>query len=295
MRALKIFAAIAALSIAITTVFVLIALRDSPGREASGTLKRVQSGDAEIAYYDAGESEDPLVVLLPSYGRSVSDFNELRTALHRAGFRTLAVQPRGVGSSTLPSFDISLHTLADDVIAVLDAEGKSDPINFLGHAFGNRIVRTIAEDHPERVAGLILLAAGGARPTPPETAKAIFTALLGLGSDSKREESVHFAFFSESNRVPEYWLRGWYPRAGLAQARAMSNTPLHEWVDGGAARILVLEPAEDAVAAGAGAMLREKHADRVRVIMIEGAGHALLPERPKVVAREVIAYLGGSR
>jgi pimeloyl-ACP methyl ester carboxylesterase len=295
MRALKVGGAVVGLLVAIVVSAAFFALRDSPAREASGQPKRTMSGRAEIAYFTGGPEGAARMMLLPSYARSVSDFNELASILHSAGYQTLAIQPRGVDGSSLPSFDTSLHTLAGDVAAVLDSEKVSDPVYIIGHAYGNRVARTVASDYPDRVAGLVLLAAGGARPTPPETGQAISRVLFGIGSSLSREEAVKFAFFAKDSTVLDYWLRSWYPRAGLAQARAISNTPLDEWSSGGMAPILVLEPSEDAAAAGAGAVLSQQYPDRVRVVEVNGAGHALLPERLEFVAQEVVAYLGGAQ
>ena len=62
------------------------------------------------------------MILLPSFGRSVSDFNELAIGLSEAGHRTIAWPPRGIDGSTLPSGEIDLLDSAGDVLAVLDAE-----------------------------------------------------------------------------------------------------------------------------------------------------------------------------
>ena len=103
------------------------------------------------------------------------------------------------------------------------------------------------------------------------------------------------AFFAASSEIPEHWLRGWYPLAGIAQARARVETSTEEWSSGGDAPILVLDPAEDAAAPGGGARLQERHPTRVSVVVIPEAGHALLPERPDRVARETVAFLRDSQ
>ncbi len=291
--ALKVGTAIGVILLLGTTGYAWYGLRDAPGRDAMGSPGRAPSGSAQIAYYSDGPLDGMNVVLIPSYGRPASDFNELVVALNSAGMRTIAVQPRGIGASTLPMTDVTYHTFSSDVIAVLDSLGVTDPVHVIGHAYGNRVARTMASDHPDRVDKLVLLAAGGARPTPPETTASISKALFRWASDRERRQAVHHAFFAERSDVPESWIRGWYPLAGIAQARAMAQTLPAEWAAGGQAPILVLEPAEDAAAAGGGEILREAHPERVQVVIVEGAGHALLPERPEFVAREVIRFLGG--
>lgn len=267
------------------------ALRDNPARPAVGQAKTVRSGDAEIRYFVGGPRDGGAVALVPSFGRSASDFNELVADLHAAGCRTLAMQPRGIDGSTLPSSEVTLHTYAADLAAVVEAELGSEPVAVLGHAWGNRVARTFATDSPERTNTLVLLAAGGAKPTAPEMTEAIGTALFAFWPEATRREAIELAFFAEGNPVPDEWMRGWYPRAGLAQARANATTLYDEWGAGEASPLLVLELAEDAVAPGAGEALRRRFPERVRVELIQGAGHAALPEQRERISRALLAYL----
>jgi len=277
--------------VALLAVLALVALRDNPARPATGDRRTVLSGDAEIHYFVSGSHGANPIALVPSAARSASDFNELVSALNDAGHRTIAMQPRGIDGSALPSLRVSLHTYAADLEAVLAAEVGGEPVVVIGHAYGNRIARTLATDLPERVRALVLLAAGGSKPTPPEATRAISRALFSIWPEGMRREAIHFAFFADGSSVPATWLRGWYPRAGLAQANAFDRSPFAEWGAGGRAPILVVQAAQDVVAAGAGERLQQRFPARVLVETIEGAGHALLPEQPERVSRVVLAYL----
>lgn len=292
------------LSVSIAVVLVLlvcgvvlatIALRDNRAREATGQQRFADSGGVAIAYLlrepAEGSEARSVIALLPSYARSASDFNELVPALNAAGHRTIAMQPRGVEGSELPSFDTTLDTYAEDLLAVLDAEDVTEPVVVIGHAYGNRIARTFSQRHPDRVDALILLAAGGEEPPSARSSAAIGKSMLGIHPEHVRRRAIHEAFFARANPVPGSWMRGWYPLAGLAQGRATAATPYASWEDGGVAPILVLEPDEDAVAAGAGERLRSRFPNRVRLEVIEGAGHALLPEQPEHVMRSILDYL----
>lgn len=277
--------------LAILAALAFAALRDNPARSATGERRTTESGEAVVHYFVSGSGGGMTVMLLPSYGRSASDFNELVSTLNRSGYRTLAVQPRGIDGSTLPSLQVTLHTFAADLAAIAAVESAGTPVVVIGHAYGNRIARAFAERFPDRTRALILLAAGGERPTPPEVASAITRALFSIWPERQREEAIHAAFFAESNPVDPNWMRGWYPRAGLAQASATTRTPYAEWGGGGNAPILVLEPGHDAVAAGAGVALANRYPDRVNVEIIEDAGHALLPEQPDRISGAVLAFL----
>ncbi|MBW2268977.1 MAG: alpha/beta fold hydrolase [Deltaproteobacteria bacterium] len=285
------------IGVAVAGAAVLLALlayaslRDNPARPAIGERRAVVSGGAEIEYFVSGRGGSFPVALVASWGRSASDFNELVSALNRAGFATLAIQHRGVDGSTLPSLRPSLHTYAADLAAAVEAEGIGGEIAVIGHAYGNRVARTFATDFPERVAGVVLLAAGGSAPPPAEIQPAMPRALLQVWPETTRAQAIRAAFFAEGNPVPEYWMSGWYPLAGIAQGRASAATPYEEWGAGGSARMLILEPRDDALARGAGERLRARFPSRVELEIIEGAGHALLPEQPAALSRAVLPFL----
>jgi pimeloyl-ACP methyl ester carboxylesterase len=67
---------------------------------------------------------------------------------------------------------LTYHDLAADVAGVIDALDIA-PAILLGHAFGNRIARTVAADTPEHLRGVILVAAGGKVGPRPEAARAL--------------------------------------------------------------------------------------------------------------------------
>lgn len=286
--------------LAVAVAFILLALcailalHDRPARDALGE-RGITHGDAGAIEYFANGSGPP-VLLLPSFARAASDFNELAAALNRAGYRTLAVQSRGVGGSALGSYGATLHDFAHDVVAVLEAEHAAAPVAIVGHAFGNRVARTVAADFPDRVDRLVLLSGGGAEPTPHEAGRAVGTALFGFWSDQARREAVGKAFFADTNSIPPYWQVGWYPLTGLAQTRATALTPFAEWGDGGNAPVLIVQALSDRLAPAAIAhRMVERHPARVTWREIEGAGHAMLPEQPDRVANEVLAFLRPAR
>lgn len=267
-----------------------LALHDRPARDALGERRITRGAAGAIEYFANGSG--PPVLLLPSFARAASDFNELAAALNRAGYRTLAVQPRGVGGSALGRYGATLHDFSRDVVAVLESENAATPVAIVGHAFGNRVARAVAANFPDRVDRLVLLSGGGEVPTPSEAGRAVGTALFGFWSERSRHEAVAQAFFANGQGVPAHWETGWYPLAGLVQARASASTPFTEWGDGGNAPVLIVQALSDRLAPPAIARrLLERQPARVTWREIEGAGHAMLPEQPERVANEVLAFL----
>jgi pimeloyl-ACP methyl ester carboxylesterase len=112
-------------------------------------------GDATIEFLLEGAGD--AVVVIPGGGLDASYFEELARRIAGAGFRAVAVNPRGVGASKGRLAGLTLHTLAGDVAAVIEALG-SGPAHVVGHGFSNRVARCLAVDRPELVRSVILLA-----------------------------------------------------------------------------------------------------------------------------------------
>jgi pimeloyl-ACP methyl ester carboxylesterase len=264
-------------------------------RSAIGASNLARRGDARVEYHDRGRGE--AVVLLASLARPASDFNELVLDLNDAGFRTLAVEARGVGWSTKGGFvgKWTFHDLAADVAEVLEAAGldAAERVHVVGHALGNRVARTFAMDYPRRIQTLTLVAAGGKAPIPLRIRGALLAATAGFLPDGFRERQIRRAFFAEGNEIPDYWKAGWHFRAGLSQIRANSATRSEEFWRGGDAPMLVLQGEEDPVAPpeAAGLALASEFPERVTLVPIPGASHALLPERPELISEAVIVFL----
>lgn len=233
----------------------------------------------------------PAVVLLASLGRGASDFDHLASALAGAGYTAIAIDPRGVGESIGPMDGLTLHDLADDVAAVIEDRGGGQA-HVLGHAFGQRLARCVAADHPSLVRHLAILAAGGAVQPPPEVHRALLRCFDLTRPVADRLEDIRLAFFAGGND-PAVWLDGWWPDTARMQGQAVQATPLQDWWDGGTAAILVIQGAEDRTAPVAnGRMLRDEHPDRVQLVELDRAGHALLPEQPGTIAELVIGFFG---
>lgn len=78
-------------------------------------------------------------------------------ALERAGHRVMAYDARGHGASAPPpSGDYSYEALAGDLLAVLDDRGLGRAV-LAGASMGAHTLLRLAVDHPERVAGLVVI------------------------------------------------------------------------------------------------------------------------------------------
>ena len=233
--------------------------------------------------------EGPLVVMLPSMGRGAADFDRLAADVVAAGYRVACPEPRGLGASAVPDRQETLATLAADVAAVITELGG--PAVVVGHAYGNRIARMTATEYPELVESLVLLACGGFIPPTEEVAATLRAVFDTRKPPDVRLDAVARAFFAPGND-PSPWTGGWYGLLAHHQEQATVSTPIGTWWAGGRAPMLAVQPADDALAVPANAdALADAVGDRVEVVVIPNAGHALLPEQPEAVADTVIGWL----
>jgi pimeloyl-ACP methyl ester carboxylesterase len=248
--------------------------------------RTVPHGDAVIEYHIDGKG--PLVLMIPSLGRPASDFDDLAARLSAAGYTTVRPEPRGIGRSSGPMKDVTLRDLAADVLASVPTD--SGPIIVIGHAFGQRVARMLATQYPDRVKTVIMLAAGGKVPQRPggyEAALAVFDPKL---SPDKHLEAVRFAFFAPGND-PAVWRDGWYPAVAEMQLAAFAEK-VEEWWGAGKASMLVVQGLQDILAPPEnGRMIKDEYGERTTLQEIDGAGHAMLPERPIEIAAAVMEFL----
>jgi pimeloyl-ACP methyl ester carboxylesterase len=95
------------------------------------------------------------------------------------------------------------------------------------------------------------------------------------------------AFFAPGHD-PSVWLTGWHPEA-LKAERVGEKEPLVDvWFACGKAPILDLQAEYDAVSPRKFAgVLKAELGDRVTVVVIPNAGHALAPEQPLAMAKAI--------
>ena len=248
--------------------------------------KLLDLGEVQIEYFVQGSG--PLVVLLPSLGRGAEDFDDVRPRLAHA-CRVVTPQPRGIGASRGPMSGITLHDYARDVAALIEREGGG-PALIGGHAFGNFVARTTATDRPALVRGVALLGATHVWPVPPDVRESIMKSSDLSLADDERLKYLRHAFFAPASD-PRVWLSGWHPEVKKAQRVATDATPQSEWWQAGTAPILDVQPESDVMCPPESqSRYRDELGDRVTIVRIPNAAHALLPEQPEAVARALLDF-----
>ena len=64
---------------------------------------------------------------------------------------------RGHGLSEQPPAGYTVSDMVDDLVAILDEEGETEPVVVVGNSFGGLVALAFARRHPARAAGLVLV------------------------------------------------------------------------------------------------------------------------------------------
>jgi len=142
------------------------------------------------------------------------------TASHRAwallgqlapDLRVIAPDLRGRGRSNHLPGPFGMDSHADDIAAVLDAFGV-DRCLVIGHSMGGFVAVTLAERHPERVAGLVLVDGGLPLPLPAGvTPEDLPEALIGPAARRLAMRFKNAADYRDFWRVHPAFADDWSP------------------------------------------------------------------------------------
>ena len=271
---------------------VVNALRPSPSATARDAIGE------EFSYFKVGSMRayrsgtGPLIMLLPSLGREASDFNELGLKLNAMGYETLSIDPRGINGGRL--YDgIGFDQMSFDLGIIHRAYSDNEPAIIIGHAYGNRLARNYSFGSTKNINGVVLLAAGGQVPMPPKAEQSLKNIFNPLRTYRSRMKDVRYAFFADGNEIPDYWKRGWHRKTAMAQAKSVANSANdNSWHCAGGVPMLIVQPMQDRIAPIENAYaLKQKCPQEVKIVEVQNAGHALLPEQPEAVAEAVLDFL----
>jgi pimeloyl-ACP methyl ester carboxylesterase len=281
----------------LAALFLTISASGQAGAQGTSVTGFVQEGivkltDSNIEYFSQGRGEP--IVLLPFGGLTVGYMHALSQDLADAGFRVVRINFRGSGKSTGSEAGVTLHTLADDVAGVIQGL-RLGQVNIAGHAFGNRVARTLAADHPEMVHTVILFGAGGKISPKPPGEHALQTIFNPNSTDADILKQMEYLVGNPAE-IPEAWQAIKHcraPQVSGVQRTAMQNTPLTDWwAPPGKMKYLVLQGTDDQIALPEnGELLKREMGARVTLVSLPGAGHLFIVTEPKKVADAVVSFL----
>ena len=136
-------------------------------------------GGGEFVRFRCFEGDEGLRPVVAIHGLG-SDSGDLVELFERAGVPGVALDLPGFGASSKPDRPYPVATAAARVLELLDQLELERPL-WLGCSYGAHVALRAALDAPHRVAGLVLVDAGGLDPNPPvHLAKAFNERVMAL-------------------------------------------------------------------------------------------------------------------
>ncbi|HXW97601.1 MAG TPA: alpha/beta hydrolase [Gemmatimonadales bacterium] len=257
--------------------------------------------------------EGPPVVLINGLLGGIYGYRKLMPALAALGYRVVAVEPLGLGSSSRPKgADYSLTAQADRIGRALDELGVRDAL-VIAHALGGSMAFRLAYRRPELVRGIISIDGGPAESAATDGLKRAmrWAPLLKLfvGRGTIRRE-VHNGLVKNSGDTT--WLSaevldGYTAPpaknvgATIDALRGMVRSHEPELLADRMSEIRVpvrlligTVPHESAVDAAETAEMRQRLAD-FAVDSIHGSGQLVHEEQPQAVLNALVALDRASR
>lgn len=250
---------------------------------------RARNGDVELHFDSFGDPSDPALLLVNGLGSQCINYDEeWCRRFVAAGYRVIRFDNRDVGLSTKrPGVDYTLADMADDAVAVLDANGV-ERAHVLGLSMGGMIVQRLAIDHPERVLTMTSVMSRTGEPGYGESSPEAMAALTRPPATSREEYiEAHVAALAIYGSKPEWIDEGEArARAGAAYdrcfepagvARQMAAVMRDGSRDDALRRIdvptLVLHGSRDTLIQPSGGRHTAEVIPGARYVEIEGMGH----------------------
>ncbi|KAJ4250977.1 hypothetical protein NW762_011627 [Fusarium torreyae] len=283
------------------------------------------SKDLQIHYREAqpiGESKGT-VLLIHGYPQTSFQFRFVIQPIAAAGYRVIAPDTTGHGSSSKPVRDVSGFTkkqLAQDLYTFLkDGLGIKSPIHVIGHDIGGMIAFAFAMQFPEYVASIIW----GECPLPGTSEYQKFkhsrehwhftfqggqpdmAAWLVQGKERPYIKQFYDRFANNLNpftdKVVDHYVAH-YETPGALQsafyvyaAFELDASQNEEWLKMRGkvqVRNLILTGADHALAAGAESMANQVF-EKPHVRFVADSGHYIAEENPQDFVKHVLEFLGG--
>ena len=247
-----------------------------------------------IAYDAVGDG--PPVLLMQGLGYGRWGWDPIVEPLAKR-FRVLRFDNRGIGESEVPPGPYTARQLAEDAVAVLDAEAI-ERAHVIGTSLGGMAAQELAAGFPERVERLVLACTtpGGADAVPmPARTLALIAEAPQLAPDVALRRFVENALAPDPGDGLVDEIYSWRlanppdPVGWQAQAAAgMTFDGSQLTID---APTLILHGTEDGVVDVGNAQLLAERIPGARVELFEGCGHLFFWEQPERFVRVVEEFL----
>lgn len=310
-RLLKIFGVLLAL---LAVAFVLLRVPDTDPQAmwakygAAPSQKLVLADGRTIHLRDEGPRDAPVIVLLHGSNADLHTWQPWADRL-KSDYRVIRFDQRGHGlTGPAPDGDYAVDAFVADVDAVANRLGLERFV-LAGNSMGGGIAMAYAMQHPERLAGLVLVDAGGADIQRKGSGNLLFTLaafpvvntlMAQITPRSLVERSFSQSVANQAIVTPEvidrYWELARYPgnREATLARFAQPRTPFTaQQVAAVEVPTLVMWGKEDSLILYAAAGWYMDNLPNATLAAYDGIGHVPMEEAPDQSAADLRAFMQG--
>ena len=244
------------------------------------------------------------LVLVNGYAATKDDWDPgFLAALGRVS-TVLLPDNRGVGSSPPVANDLSIGSMADDVLALMDAR-EIDVADVAGWSMGGFVAQELAARAPDRVRRLVLLSTDAGGPGAVTADPAVWAELIDHGGTPREQATRLLGLLFPAQLAAQLdaevgdlvaAARAALPEPTLtAQEQAIARwhaEPAEARLAAITAPVLVAAGAADRVIPAANAQLLAAALPAARAAVFDGGGHAFMAQEPERLAALIGEALG---
>ena len=256
----------------------------------------VENRGAKIYWDEQGQG--PPILLIMGFSYPSAMWHRARPKMAE-GYRTIALDNRGIGRSTCPPRPYSMKLLASDAAAVIDAAGVKTA-HIFGVSMGGMIAQEFALQYPERVRSLILACTspGGwhavspgidvlttlmARPTmTPQRAREAFIPIIYASSTERQLIEEDMAILKNWTATPAIY---------RAQLKAILLWQAYTRLPQIQAPTLVIHGLQDRLVPPKNSEIIAARIPGAKLVLIPNAGHIFGTDQPEAAEQAVSSFL----
>ncbi len=241
-----------------------------------------------VFYAARGESGPPVVFVHGSGGSHLAWNGQLAALADTA--RAAALDLPGHGRSRPPG-RASVRAYADVVCGFLDALAVERAI-IVGHSLGGAIAQTLALENPDRILGLGLVGTGARLRVLPAFLEGL---LADLAATVHTVTEAEFASEADPRlkQLSEQQMLACPPQVVHDDFAACDVFDVMPRLDSIRVPTLVLCGSEDRMTPVKYSQYLAAHIPRARLVVVQGAGHMVMVEKPDEVNRALSEWIAG--
>jgi pimeloyl-ACP methyl ester carboxylesterase len=246
-------------------------------------------------YYELHGQGETLLLIQGFAGGSNGWYRQV--PVFRKHFQVVIFDARGIGNSDVSAEPYTVPVMEKDVIGLLDHLNISQA-HVLGLSLGGLVAQSVAINHPERVARLILASTlPGTSPdyTAPEIKQTIGKTLVNLDVNQTMESILSLAFNSKMYRFfikclarPRF--ASYYGKY-FKQMESVGYYNTLDYLHLIKSPTLVITGSNDRIVSPANSDLLASRIPGARLIVIKGGSHALFIEMSGRFNKEILGFL----